>query len=135
PEQTTRILRERLNPAQKPPADELRRLIAELDASEFNLREKATQRLTELGDMAEAALQEALRTEPTPEARRRIERLLAAPPLVRDAEVRRHLRAVRILEHVATPEARELLQRLAAGAAEARLTSEAKAALERLGQR
>jgi WD40 repeat protein len=43
-----------------------------------------------------------------------------------------NLRAVEVLEHTATSEARELLDTLSRGAAEARLTQEAKAALERM---
>jgi hypothetical protein len=45
------------------------------------------------------------------------------------------LRAIEVLEHIDTPEARQLLRRQAGGAAEARLTREAKAALERLAKR
>jgi len=41
------------------------------------------------------------------------------------------VRAVEVLESLGTPKAREVLQTLAKGAAEARLTREAKAALER----
>jgi hypothetical protein len=43
-------------------------------------------------------------------------------------------RAVRVLEAVGTPAARELLESLAKGAPTARLTIEAKAALERLSK-
>ena len=41
-------------------------------------------------------------------------------------------RAIMVLEHIATPEARELLKTLADGEADALPTKEAKAALERL---
>ena len=47
----------------------------------------------------------------------------------------RALRAVETLEHIGTPEAQEVLKKLAAGAPEPRLTQEAKASLERLGKR
>jgi hypothetical protein len=47
----------------------------------------------------------------------------------------RSLRAVEVLEHIATPEARDVLRTLAQGASEVRLTREAKAALERLERR
>jgi hypothetical protein len=39
------------------------------------------------------------------------------------------------LEHIGTPEAQEVLRTLAKGAAEARLTQEAKASLEWLAKR
>jgi hypothetical protein len=44
----------------------------------------------------------------------------------------RDLRAVTVLEHIANPEAIAILQGLAQGTAEARLTQESKASLERL---
>jgi hypothetical protein len=40
-----------------------------------------------------------------------------------------------VLEHIGTPEAREVLKALAKDAPDARLTREAKAALERLARR
>jgi hypothetical protein len=135
PEQTIKMFRDRLQPAKLPPAEDLRGLLADLDDSDFSRREKATKRLMEFGELAEVALRKALQGEPTPEARRRIERLLAMPPVVRTPEARRHLRAVRIVENLASPEARQVLERLSTGAPEARLTREAKAALQRLGTR
>jgi hypothetical protein len=47
----------------------------------------------------------------------------------------RGLRAVAVLEHIGTPEAKQLLVNLSEGAPEARLTREAKAALGRLVRR
>lgn len=45
------------------------------------------------------------------------------------------LRTVQVLEHLATPEAKDLLKKPAEGAEGARLTKEAKASLERLSRR
>jgi hypothetical protein len=84
--------------------------------------------------LADDAVREALRGHPSPEARRRLEALLAAPRPGRVPEVRRHLRAVRLLEMVGTPEARQVLKKLAEGVPEARVTREARAALERLAR-
>ena len=61
--------------------------------------------------------------------------MLAQPPLARTPEARRNLRAVGILENIATPEAKKLLETLATGAPEARLTQEAKASLDRVVRR
>jgi len=47
----------------------------------------------------------------------------------------RQLREIQVLEHIGTPEAQEVLKKLAQGAPEARLTQEAKAALDRLSKR
>jgi WD40 repeat protein len=134
PGQATALLRDRLRAARAVPAEELRRLIADLDADEFARREAAMSRLTELGELAEAALREALRGRPSPEVRRRVEALLSEPRTIRSPEARRHLRAVRLLEAVGTPGAREVLKKLTEGVSEARLTQEARAALDRLAR-
>lgn len=135
PEQTTPWLRERLTPAKAPPVEELRQLITDLDASQFNRREKATARLLELGEEAHAVLRDTLKGRLSIEARRRIESLMAEPRVVRLPEVRRHLRVVRLLEMIGNAEARRLLEKLVSGAPEARPTREAKAALGRLERR
>jgi WD40 repeat protein len=128
------LLRERLHPAQAPPADELREALTGLDAPEFAHREAAARRLEAWGEPAHPALREALAGKPSPEVRRRLEALLAEPWRVRE-EDRPRLRAIRALEAIGTAEARQVLKALAAGTAEARLTRQAKAALERLAGR
>jgi HEAT repeat protein len=80
-------------------------------------------------------LRVALRNRPSPEQRRSIEQLLDTLYTVRSPEALRQLRAIEILERIGTPEAVEVLQKLAHGATEARPTQEAKASLERLAKR
>ena len=52
-----------------------------------------------------------------------------------DAEALRGLRAVEVLEHLGTPEARQFLHVLGKGAGESRVTRESRASLERLAKR
>jgi replication-associated recombination protein RarA len=61
--------------------------------------------------------------------RQLLEKLGRSPPPPRQLQA---LRAIEVLEYLGTPEARRLLTSLAQGATHARLTQEAKAALERL---
>jgi hypothetical protein len=135
PEQAVEFMRDRVHPVQAPSSEEVARLIADLNSPQFDRREAATKHLTELGELAHATLRKALTNSPPLEARRRIEGLLALPPLSRTDESRRSLRAIRVLERIGTPDAQKLLQKLAQGAPEARLTQEAKASLERLAHR
>ncbi len=136
PDMAVPLLGDRLKPAQSADATRLRRLLAELDSERFAVREEARKGLEELGDLAAPALRQALREKPALEVSRRIQGLLEklhGP--VTQLELRRALRAVAVLEDIATPEARRLLERLAQGAPEARLTQAAKASLERLARR
>ena len=81
-------------------------------------------------------MRKALESDPSPEARRRIGKLLdALAGPVTAGEALRVLRAVEVLEYIGTPEAQAVLKELAQGAPEARLTQEAKAALDRLAKR
>ncbi len=125
------LLARRLNAVEPMPSTRLRRLLADLASSDFATRRKAEQALAEAREGAHAALGEAHRKAGDVELRLRLERLLArlkprSPQRLREA------RAVMALEIRATPEARRLLRRLAAGLPGARLTEEARAALRRL---
>jgi hypothetical protein len=129
------FLRERVKPVTDAELKKARALIAELDSDTFEVREKAFKQLADLGGAAEPALRAALAGKPSPEARRRLTTLLTnLPHAARSPEVRRHLRAILVLEQIASPEARALLGELAAGASYAAQTREAKASLERLNR-
>jgi WD40 repeat protein len=129
------FLRERLTPAGAVPADRLGRLLADLDSKEFRRREAASRQLADLGSLAEAALKEALKADPSPEKARRIENLLVAGRVVRLSDELRGLRAVEVLEQIGGPGAEEILTGLSRGAPDARLTGEARGSLERLARR
>jgi WD40 repeat protein len=122
------------------PADEKRLagLIADLDSSDFTVREKASKGLEALGEAAVGACRKALQGQPSAEARRRLERVIELESQERRTPSPaglRALRALEVLELAGTPEARQLLEKWAGGAAEARLSEEAKSSLERLARR
>jgi RNA polymerase sigma factor (sigma-70 family) len=133
-EQTIDLLRKRLYPAAAIDAQRLNRLVADLDSDDFAMREKASQNLTALGDRAEPVLRKALPTA-SAEARRRIEDILKQIDPSSSTDLQRRLRALEVLEWIGTVDAQRLLKTLAQGDPPARLTCEAKAALERLAKR
>jgi hypothetical protein len=135
PAQALSFLRERLRPAAAADPMSVRRLLADLDSDEFDVRERASQALGKMGGQAESALNQFLKGNPSAEARKRAERVLAKIDADPTGEALRALRAIEVLEHIGTPEASRLLKSLADGAPEARLTREAKAALQRLEKR
>jgi len=120
-----------------PPAAEadLPKLIADLAAQRYVVRESAMRKLRELGEAAVPALRERLSARPPLEVRRRIEELLALQERREaSAEGLRVVRAVQALERAGTPEARHLLGRLAASKHNSLLRREASDAVERLGR-
>jgi RNA polymerase sigma factor (sigma-70 family) len=127
-------LRERLLAAPAVSANKIAGWIKDLDADDFATRRAAASQLESTGEQAEPALRKALEGTPSPELRRQATRLLDKL-IGLSSEQLRQLRAVETLEYMDTPEARKVLQSLTKGAAEARLTREAQAALKRLAQR
>ena len=127
------LLRRHLRPMTDADRQAIRQHIKDLDAEAFAVREQAFRELETLGPVAAADLRRALEEKPSPEMRRRIERLLdslSSRPLA--GEPLRTLRALAVLEYAGTPEVRRLLSKLADGAPGGWLTQEAKAACERL---
>jgi hypothetical protein len=122
-----------LTPDQKKQADQWLR---DLDHDDFEVREQASKELEHLAEAALPSLQQTLAGRPSAEVRRRVEGLLQnLTDSSLSPEGLRALRAVEALENAGTPEARGLLETLAAGLPRARLTQEAKAALQRLAGR
>jgi RNA polymerase sigma factor (sigma-70 family) len=127
------LLREQLRPVATHRRGEVAGWLVDLGSDRFAVREKATEALEKIGDLAEPALEEALGGKPSLEVRRRLERLLAKlRPSVLPPGQLRLLRGVEVLERSGTAEARQLLAVLAGGAAQARLTREVRGALARL---
>ncbi|MBI1915935.1 MAG: hypothetical protein HYS12_14550 [Planctomycetes bacterium] len=133
--QTVSFLKERLKPAVSPDAKQVSKWISELDSKKFESRRKAAQELRRLGAAVVPALRRALEDGPPLERRRRLEDLLrrveAESLLAEELQV---WRSVEVLERLGTPDARRVLEALAGGAAEALLTTAARAALDRLGR-
>jgi dipeptidyl aminopeptidase/acylaminoacyl peptidase len=133
PQKATRLVKDRLPPVVA--AANPRRvadLIADLDNDAFAVRQKATQALEELGACAEGDLRRALAARPSLEATRRLKQLLGKVERVDPFRVQR---GVEVLERIGTREAKRVLQAMARGMPESRLTAEAKAALARLEKR
>jgi WD40 repeat protein len=121
---------------QRVPANKelVQKLIADLDDPKFAVRDKAMRELATQGLAAEKALT-AKSKQPgiSLEMSKRIEKLLATlrstPPT---PEQLRLVRAVEVLEGIATAAAREMLEDLASGAEDALLTIHASEAVQRL---
>jgi hypothetical protein len=135
--QAVPFLQERIKPVANVPAKRLEQLLADLDSSSFEVRNKASEQLQKLGELAEPALRQALAAQPALELRQRLEKLLEDAPSFRvpAPDQLQALRSVQVLERIGTAEAQEVLQALARGAHEARLTYEVQAALDRLEKR
>ncbi len=133
PDRTVPFIAEHLTPAPTIRRERTARLLADLDNDQFTVREAAFRELTHLGPLVQSDVEQALRHRPSPEARKRLEALLSdMTGLAHSPEDRQVARAVQVLERIGKPAARRLLVSLSGGAAEARLTREAKASLERL---
>ncbi len=129
PAQSVPFLKERLKPVRAPDENRITQLLRDLESEQYAVREKATQALQQMGETAEPILRGAIANKPTAELRKRVELLLENV----DVERLRPLRCIEMLEHLTTPEALEVLRRLADGMPDAWLTRQAKASLTRLG--
>lgn len=127
------FLAKQLQPVVGPERAKVDRLVADLDSDTFATRQRAERELSEMEELAESALRQVAAKGASAEVRRRagalVAKLAASAPSVRTVQA---LRAAEVLQRIATPEARQLLRKLATGAPDAYLTRDAKAALERL---
>jgi hypothetical protein len=128
-------LRERFPPVAEPKPEAVREWIADLDHPTFAGREAAETALAKAGRFAEPAVRRALQGKPTAEARQRLEKVLAGISRRPTKEDVIHSRAVHAMELANTEAARKVLAEWAAGAEGAWLTTDARAALERLRAR
>jgi len=133
PEQTIAFLKGRLRPVAPVDRKRLEALLADLGSQQFAVRQKATEELEKIGELAETALRNVLAGQPGLELRQRVDNLLDQlvsnrPPAANRLQV---VRALEVLERINTAEARSVLEKLAEGAPLARQTQDARAALER----
>jgi hypothetical protein len=133
PDAAVRLLGERVTVPKGIPADRTARLVADLGNVDFATRQAAVKELGEVGAEAGPALRAVAAAPPNAEVRKLASDLLtrlAGPPT--RAEDLLAYRGVELLEGIATPAARDLLAKWAAGPVHHRLTTEADAALRRL---
>jgi RNA polymerase sigma factor (sigma-70 family) len=134
PDRALMIVREHIKPARTGPTDAaVDRILTDLATENAATRAAASKELAKWGEQAVPAVRKRFAGLSSAEARQRLSAFLrefdtAAPSAGRRLEIR----AVELLELMATPEARALLGELATGAANAPLTLDAAAALKRM---
>jgi WD40 repeat protein len=137
PAAAVKLVRAHVKPAERVPAAEVTKLLADADSPEFRRREAATRRLEAIIDQVTPAVRQAESAAgASAELRERLGKVLATAPgddRALPPRAAAQSRAVAVLEHVRSPEARATFRELAGGAPGAWLTREAQAALARPG--
>jgi hypothetical protein len=128
PDDAVALLKERVRPVCVSDPDMVAKLIVQLDSRKYTERVNAQTALEKMGEGAAHLIARALEEKVNLELRRRLEALLRKCSAL---GLREH-RSIATLEWIGTPAARGVLRVLAAGARDARLTVEARAALKRL---
>jgi WD40 repeat protein len=127
------LLKNELRPVPQVERKQFDRLVAGLDSGSFAKRQQATEELQKMGDVIVPLLRQSLKGDVSLESRRRMEVLLEKADWKKpSAEQVRPVRALIVLERDGSAESRKLLEVIAGGAPEARLTQQARAALDRL---
>ncbi|MBI2808013.1 MAG: DUF1513 domain-containing protein [Planctomycetes bacterium] len=132
PRRAVEVFAKRLQPDGGATEKEIRTLVTNLSSAKFARRDQAIRRLKEIGPRSFPALEQALKKSPDLETARRIQLLLRTVETALTPETLRDLRALQVLELIATPEATALLKRIAAGDRDAAKTRLARTALDRM---
>jgi WD40 repeat protein len=136
PARAVRHIALRLTPVSHAEANRLKRLVADLDADDFAVRQRASAELTKAGSTAQPFLRAALAGKPSLELHHRAERLLLRLQSAGlDEKELRVRRAVVVLERIDSAAARQVLLQLAGGAPWAPLTQDAADSLRRMVRR
>ena len=121
--------------AEGPTAEDLMPMFRDMDNKAFATREAASAKLDKYGEGAISLVRARLEVESSVEVRDRLKRFLEKCEGPANAPTRfRQGRAVELLEHLGTAEAKALLEKLARGGA-SYLTSDASGALRRIERR
>jgi WD40 repeat protein len=136
PEQALTKLKALMTKPAPPALEKISQWIADLDDDDFSVRQSAEKELLKAGNYAKARLEDALADNPSLEQKRRLQRILRNLSKGGvDPDTLFAVRGVLVVEQIGSPKAQELLRDWAKGPPEARLTREAKAALQRLEKR
>ena len=136
PEQAVKLLDERLRPLDAMDTERLAKAVTDLDHDRFQVREKATNELARLGELAEPLLRQTLERQPSLEVRQRVQLLLNKLETATLApDQLRTLRAYEVLERIGGNEARRLFEAHARQLADSPLGREAQGCLDRLARR
>jgi WD40 repeat protein len=132
PEQALDLLSKHLKPATGVSAEEIEKLIGQLGDPIFRVREKATADLLQIGERTLDIVDRKLASA-APEMRQRLVVLREKiGGKVHQGDALRSLRALEILERIGGTRAERLLETLAGGAADARITRTAAETLARM---
>jgi hypothetical protein len=129
PKEAVALLRTKIVPAKKLDPNKVRRMVDDLDADEFQDRQKASTLLKSLGYSVEPHLREMIKGETRPEVKQRLQALIDE---LNGSAFLRMQRAMQVLETIGSNEAKGLLRELADGVPDNMLTREAAAALKRM---
>ncbi len=134
PEQALVRLQMELKPVASIDQKAIAKWIADLDAGEFAVREKAVTELKKAGDVAWPALLDIVDHPPSLEAQARARQILGKQDdvLLPNSQRLRLVRSLELLEWVKSPGTVPLLQTLAMGAPQSWLTQEANRMLKRM---
>jgi WD40 repeat protein len=135
PTEAIPLLRDRLRPRQPLTRERIIQLITALSSDRFRERKQAEAELIKLEELPVAEIQRTLAGNAGLDVRQRLESILRHLITIDQAEELGALRGIEVLEQIGTKSAQEILACLAQGAPPARVTQEAKAALNRLASR
>ena len=131
---TVPALAKQVTPVMQPRPELITKLVQQLDSESFSKREEASEALSKFGDGAMSVILAAMGARPPSlELKQRVDSILNGF-VVPTGNRLRELRAIEVLERIGTADAQHVLTQLAAGASEARLTREARAARDRLAK-